>query len=86
MSIIPRLRSNRQGIFEFFPFLNRKRAIADVQKKLADPLTFFLMKKRGVTVIGQWLLPRPRESRYWKAEIVHIASNADSWHPNISSK
>ena len=31
------------------------------QKKLADPLTFFfLAKKRGVTIIGQWLLPRQR--------------------------
>jgi len=28
----------RQGIFEFPSSLNRKRAIADVQKKLAAPL------------------------------------------------
>jgi len=43
------LQSNRQGIFEFSPFLNRKRAIADVQKKLAAPLmdTFSAEKTRG---------------------------------------
>ena len=28
----------------------------------------------------------PKGDRYWKAEIVHIASNAPSWHPNISSE
>ena len=56
------------------------------QKKLADPLMFFLAKKRGVTIIGQWLLPRPKGNHYSHAEIVHIISIAPSWHPNISSE
>ena len=28
----------------------------------------------------------PNDNHYWQAEIVHIISNAPSWHPNISSE
>ena len=41
------------GICEFPPFLNHQYSLSHIMiKKRADPLTFFLPKKRGVTVIG----------------------------------
>ena len=72
VQVIPRFRKKTSRDLRISFFCSHKHTIANAHKKLADPLTFFLVKKRGVTVM-------------WQAEIVHVISNAPSWRPNISS-
>ena len=55
-------------------------------KKRADPLTFFLPKKRGGD--GYWVMAAVAANGepYSHAEIVHIISNADSSPRPLSSE
>ena len=56
------------------------------RKKTCRPSDVFSAEKtRGDSY---WIMDAaaPNGNHYWQVEIVHIISNAPSWHPNISSK
>ena len=68
------------------PFCDRKelirRSLGIFLRKMRDDFLWdiFLAKKRGVTVIEQWPLPRPKGNHYSHTEIVHIISIAPLGH------